>query len=156
MRSKFNGWKVCGRTDGSNFLTAKRPRGGDGKPYACPTGTIPCGGEENLNNGNHENVICSVTTDECPITGLTFGTTQDEDGNDVLTVEPIMTPDKLPLSQFKLSSSLPCISYTQQPSTNLGQLTDEYTYAADGCINDDFLGTALDSRYEQVPDFSVN
>ena len=73
-----------------------------------------------------------------------------------MTVEPITTPDKLPLSTFKLSSSLPCISFTQQPSTNLGQLTDEYTYAADGCLVDDFLETALDSRFEQVPDFFVN
>ena len=81
VRKNFNGVKVCGKRDGSNFLTATRPRGGDGRPYSCPSGTEPCGGDAYLNDGtNHEHVLCveDVAT-ECPITGIAFGVDVDGD-----------------------------------------------------------------------------
>lgn len=71
-------------------------------------------------------------------------------------MQPIYTPDKLPLSGYKLSASLPCVSYIEEPITNEGQLTDEYTYSVNGCSFDEFYNTANDSRFEQVPGFAIN
>ena len=152
VRNRINGFKVCGKPGGSNFLNAKRPRGGNGRPYLCPTNTVPCGGDEHLSTGNVENVLCVKDLAECPITSIELST--DGDGNLVAT--PSIIPDRLPLSSFKFSAGLPCISYTEEPLTQEGQFTDEYNFALKGCTKDDFLGTSTDARFYQVGDFSIN
>ena len=106
-------------------------------------------------------MICAATEEECPITSLVLGLTTipTEDPDDIevekITATHSYTPDKLPLSSFKFSSSTPCISYTQEPASNAGQLTDEYTYSEEGCIDDPFFSTAIDTRYTPVEGFTV-
>ena len=102
-------------------------------------------------------MICVANLDECPITGIqwdqspVFNAATGE-----FTVTKLYEPTQLPISTFKFSTSIPCISHTEQPSSNAGQLTDEYTYSADGCTEDDFYNTSLDSRFMQVDSHTVN
>ena len=64
-------------------------------------------------------------------------------------------PDNLPLLHFKFSTSTPCISYTEEPESLVGQVKDEYTFS-DECTEDDYLETALNSNYRVVAgDFKV-
>lgn len=59
----------------------------------------------------------------------------------------------MPLSSFKFSSSPPCLSYTEEPASNQGQVTDEYTYSKNGCTKDPFYGQEIDTRYTLVEGF---
>jgi len=59
VRNNLNGYKICGKRAGSNFLNTVRPQSADGVSFECPSGTTPCGDPAALTNGKQESVICA-------------------------------------------------------------------------------------------------
>jgi len=59
------GKKICGRSNGDNFLTVKRPATIGDK---CPDDTVLCG-EDGVEKNN---LVCASSIEKCPITFLAF------------------------------------------------------------------------------------
>lgn len=78
--------------------------------------------------------------------------------NDICGIDQVLPiynkGNNLPLSSFKFSSGPPCLSYTEEPVSNQGQLTDEYTYSKSGCTKDPFYNQDIDTRFKLVPGFT--
>jgi len=51
---------------------------------------------------------------------------------------------------------MPCINSEHDPIFTLGFFKDEYTSAAEGCVEDDFYSTAINSDYKKIANFEIN
>ena len=144
IRNNLNGYKICGKRAGSNFLSTVRPKSPDGVTFACPTGYEPCGDPDALTNGKQESVICAVdTSTECPITSINLDF--DPSGFAKPVVNNSKEPDNLPLANFKFSTSTPCLDWTKEPSSAKGSITEELTYTEEdaGC-------TVVNESYKEI------
>ena len=99
-------------------------------------------------------MLCVADAQECPLTGISLTV---DPNSGALSLSESKEPTSLPLSAFKFSTGTPCINYSEEPASTLGQLEGEYTYSAEGCSEDSFLEVTYNTNYFQVSqDFVVN